>query len=100
MSLSGYMPPICDPHDGHMLLDGGYVNNLPGIGLATLMTVPWFYLLLTVMQVQMIALLLLTPNIFIIAEVVKSGYLVGILDLGLVLQLVEKHSNYRYLPHV
>nr|XP_027217854.1 patatin-like phospholipase domain-containing protein 7 isoform X1 [Penaeus vannamei] len=30
MSLSGYMPPICDPHDGHMLLDGGYVNNLPG----------------------------------------------------------------------
>ncbi|CAL4105283.1 unnamed protein product, partial [Meganyctiphanes norvegica] len=30
MSLSGYMPPICDPHDGHLLLDGGYVNNLPG----------------------------------------------------------------------
>ncbi|XP_076050724.1 patatin like phospholipase domain containing sws isoform X1 [Oratosquilla oratoria] len=29
MSLSGYMPPICDPHDGHLLLDGGYVNNLP-----------------------------------------------------------------------
>lgn len=31
MSLSGYMPPICDPQDGHLLLDGGYVNNLPGI---------------------------------------------------------------------
>ncbi|XP_045105769.1 neuropathy target esterase sws-like isoform X1 [Portunus trituberculatus] len=30
MSLSGYMPPICDPQDGHLLLDGGYVNNLPG----------------------------------------------------------------------
>ncbi|XP_064123033.1 neuropathy target esterase sws-like isoform X3 [Macrobrachium nipponense] len=30
MSLSWYMPPLCDPHDGHMLLDGGYVNNLPG----------------------------------------------------------------------
>ena len=23
------MPPICDPIDGHHLLDGGYVNNLP-----------------------------------------------------------------------
>ena len=30
MSLSGYLPPLCDPTDGHMLLDGGYVNNLPG----------------------------------------------------------------------
>ena len=30
MSLSGYMPPLCDPVDGHLLLDGGYVNNLPG----------------------------------------------------------------------
>ncbi|XP_025833574.1 neuropathy target esterase sws [Agrilus planipennis] len=30
MSLSGYMPPLCDPADGHLLLDGGYVNNLPG----------------------------------------------------------------------
>jgi lysophospholipid hydrolase len=30
MSLSGYMPPLCDPNDGHLLLDGGYVNNLPG----------------------------------------------------------------------
>nr|CAH7756569.1 unnamed protein product [Callosobruchus chinensis] len=29
MSLSGYMPPLCDPHDGHLLLDGGYTNNLP-----------------------------------------------------------------------
>ncbi|XP_033734724.1 neuropathy target esterase-like isoform X5 [Pecten maximus] len=29
MSLSGYMPPLCDPMDGHLLLDGGYVNNLP-----------------------------------------------------------------------
>ena len=32
MSLSGYMPPLCDPKDGHLLLDGGYVNNLPGSG--------------------------------------------------------------------
>lgn len=30
MSLSGYLPPLCDPLDGHLLLDGGYVNNLPG----------------------------------------------------------------------
>ncbi|XP_050506232.1 neuropathy target esterase sws isoform X3 [Diabrotica virgifera virgifera] len=29
MSLSGYMPPLCDPIDGHLLLDGGYTNNLP-----------------------------------------------------------------------
>lgn len=36
MSLSGYMPPLCDPTDGHLLLDGGYVNNLPG-------TVPLLY---------------------------------------------------------
>ena len=30
MSLAGYLPPLCDPIDGHLLLDGGYVNNLPG----------------------------------------------------------------------
>ena len=29
MSLAGYLPPLCDPHDGHLLLDGGYTNNLP-----------------------------------------------------------------------
>ncbi|KAJ8328433.1 hypothetical protein BDV3_005679 [Batrachochytrium dendrobatidis] len=27
MSLSGYLPPLCD--HGSMLLDGGYINNLP-----------------------------------------------------------------------
>jgi lysophospholipid hydrolase len=31
MSLAGYLPPLCDPCDGHLLLDGGYVNNLPGV---------------------------------------------------------------------
>jgi len=30
MSLSGYLPPLCDPVDGHLLLDGGYVSVLPG----------------------------------------------------------------------
>nr|XP_039249765.1 patatin-like phospholipase domain-containing protein 7 isoform X3 [Styela clava] len=30
MSLSGYLPPICDPKDGHLLMDGGYINNVPG----------------------------------------------------------------------
>ena len=25
----GYLPPLCDPRDGHLLLDGGYTNNLP-----------------------------------------------------------------------
>jgi len=29
MSIGGYMPPLCDPEDGHLLLDGGYVNNVP-----------------------------------------------------------------------
>ncbi|KAI3636634.1 hypothetical protein MIR68_005323 [Amoeboaphelidium protococcarum] len=28
MSLSGYLPPLCD--NNNMLLDGGYLNNLPG----------------------------------------------------------------------
>jgi lysophospholipid hydrolase len=28
MSLSGFLPPLCD--NGNMLLDGGYLNNLPG----------------------------------------------------------------------
>jgi predicted acylesterase/phospholipase RssA len=26
MSLSGYLPPICDPQDGHYLLDGGMLS--------------------------------------------------------------------------
>ena len=30
MSVSGVLPPICDPIDGHLLVDGAYVNNLPG----------------------------------------------------------------------
>lgn len=30
MSLAVFLPPLCDPDDGHMLLDGGYINNLPG----------------------------------------------------------------------
>ena len=30
MSLSGYLPPLCDPKDDHLLMDGGYINNLPG----------------------------------------------------------------------
>ena len=29
MSLAGWLPPLCDPHDSHLLLDGGYSNNLP-----------------------------------------------------------------------
>lgn len=29
MSIGGYVPPLCDPKDGHLLLDGGYVNNVP-----------------------------------------------------------------------
>lgn len=29
MTLTGYLPPICDPEDGHLLVDGGYVDILP-----------------------------------------------------------------------
>ncbi|XP_038208914.1 neuropathy target esterase sws isoform X2 [Zerene cesonia] len=29
MSIAGIFPPICDPIDGHLLLDGCYVNNVP-----------------------------------------------------------------------
>ncbi|XP_075988996.1 patatin like phospholipase domain containing sws isoform X6 [Anticarsia gemmatalis] len=29
MSIAGIFPPICDPMDGHLLLDGCYVNNVP-----------------------------------------------------------------------
>ena len=29
LSVIGYLPPLCDPRDGHLLLDGGYTNNLP-----------------------------------------------------------------------
>ncbi|VUZ48860.1 unnamed protein product [Hymenolepis diminuta] len=36
MSLSGYMPPLCDPVDGSYLLDGGYVNNVPADIMAAL----------------------------------------------------------------
>jgi len=29
MSVANYVPPMCDPKDGHLLLDGAYINNLP-----------------------------------------------------------------------
>ncbi|CAF0985449.1 unnamed protein product [Adineta ricciae] len=30
MTYAFYLPPLCDPSDGHLLLDGCYMNNLPG----------------------------------------------------------------------
>lgn len=30
MSIVGIFPPMCDPLDGHMLVDGCYTNNVPG----------------------------------------------------------------------
>lgn len=30
MSIVGIFPPLCDPRDGHMLVDGCYINNVPG----------------------------------------------------------------------
>lgn len=44
MSLAGYLPPLCDPSDGHLLLDGGYVNNLP----ADVMRYYFFYIQLRI----------------------------------------------------
>ncbi|XP_020706301.2 neuropathy target esterase sws isoform X2 [Athalia rosae] len=29
MTIAGIFPPICDPADGHLLVDGCYVNNVP-----------------------------------------------------------------------
>lgn len=31
MTIAGVFPPVCDPLDGHLLVDGCYVNNVPGI---------------------------------------------------------------------
>ena len=31
MSIAGALPPMIDPTDGHLLVDGCYVNNVPGI---------------------------------------------------------------------
>uniref|UniRef100_A0A0X3NX62 Patatin-like phospholipase domain-containing protein 7 n=1 Tax=Schistocephalus solidus TaxID=70667 RepID=A0A0X3NX62_SCHSO len=31
MSYPSLLPPLCDPIDSHLLLDGAFVNNLPGI---------------------------------------------------------------------
>jgi len=30
MTFAWILPPICDPVDGHLLMDGCYVNNVPG----------------------------------------------------------------------
>ncbi len=30
MSYAWLLPPLCDPLDGHLLMDGCYVNNVPG----------------------------------------------------------------------
>lgn len=30
MSITTYLPPLCDPLDSHLLVDGCYVNNVPG----------------------------------------------------------------------
>ncbi|EMP26325.1 Neuropathy target esterase, partial [Chelonia mydas] len=31
-SYPPYLPPLCDPKDSHLLVDGCYVNNVPGCG--------------------------------------------------------------------
>jgi len=30
MSFHPFLPPICDPKDNHLLVDGYFINNLPG----------------------------------------------------------------------
>ena len=32
------LPPFCDPVDGHLLLDGCFVNNMPGLTICVLNT--------------------------------------------------------------
>jgi len=39
MSIASLLPPICDPIDGHLLMDGCYVNNVPGVYLRIIYTV-------------------------------------------------------------
>ena len=53
MSLAGYMPPLCDPVDGHLLLDGGYVNNLP----ADIMHKRLVIIMIMIMPILMLILL-------------------------------------------
>lgn len=36
MTIAGVLPPLCDPSDGHLLLDGCYTNNVPGICASTI----------------------------------------------------------------
>lgn len=38
MSIVGIFPPLCDPRDGHMLVDGCYINNVPGNCLSNFST--------------------------------------------------------------
>lgn len=35
MSYAWLLPPLCDPVDGHLLMDGCYVNNVPGDVMAS-----------------------------------------------------------------
>ena len=30
MNYAWLLPPMCDPEDGHLLMDGCYINNVPG----------------------------------------------------------------------
>ena len=30
MSIIGYLPPVSDPYDDHLLADGGYADLVPG----------------------------------------------------------------------
>jgi predicted acylesterase/phospholipase RssA len=36
MSIAGWLPPMIDPSDEHLLVDGAYINNVPGITLRRL----------------------------------------------------------------
>ncbi|XP_032689620.1 neuropathy target esterase sws isoform X5 [Odontomachus brunneus] len=43
MTIAGVFPPICDPIDGHLLVDGCYVNNVPEYPLRVLRLEHSFY---------------------------------------------------------
>ena len=48
MSYAWLLPPLCDPVDGHLLMDGCYVNNVPGKGFFSQLVVRYFSTYITI----------------------------------------------------
>ena len=58
MSIAVYLPPMCDPVDGHLLVDGCYVNNVPGRYLFCLNDVAQNYLELILSNIFVLLVLI------------------------------------------